>query len=1070
RFFASVVDSTDKLDRLLASLDTPSRSDFEASHARKASSTEDSLDSGIAANTVQFNTKEEANGRQELTKSLREFGKNLASDAVVIDLRAVAFWCLAKRQRLWSEDEKLTREEQLSLRNIRAMQVNHEEVDTVLGDRQKLIEDKMMHMQREVGSKSKGWTEVLLDVKDGVIRSRAQAQKRTREIISATEARIAALKTELMESEHHVVGLSNESEEFARAKGMYTRKAELLEHVVQQQRARLEQITLELTRAKKEATSLDDNLQNINQLTSVAEGGGSDTIDSREQNEGREKLQAREEARRHNEEQMRAITKRASLLEENKRLRVELEKAESVFDLSQTPEEIRKSQLRLHQTEARGIDHLRAGVKSASIKLSQTERQLAQLASRKVGKSTQSAQPKADQPRTAATTSTPAAVHDKQGGAKADREGNQVDSQAWYHLEMLRAQHGVLVEDLEKSDAPSDGGDDPLRDVSLLTAARWQLRDEGTQDAEAKQEGDAALELAAVAVAAELTSRSSGLPQKVLNSLDWEGQARPLEEKLVSKASRVRWMYMLRLAVELGQCDLNKWQEFRDMLSGEGAAPFDLRGLHNVRQGVHALLHSFDGEPPIFRGAFSRQTQSRAELTDLIESGQARLARLNVLLRLLWSESARKISSAERTSILNDIIGMLVGESQLYPKLALRLFSVLGHDVIRRARSGPESVPQTLPGDVAKLNLSSKGIMDEKNQRAATTVSALAALLRISEALSNTEPPVERAQSGAALQDRLRVQIKTYSNHKHSQQIVEDLDDAEDFIKELPPEESEHGPGNSQLDIMMHLLWVLTRSRRRHEYDFFQANFVAEMCPDEISSDFGTPPNGKTPGEAATATLVGQGTMNEASRNGTNGVVAVPSQPDRQLGGRDTLPEILTKITGAMSCEPDQRLAHVWRTLEERIARPRGGEEIELEAFELAVDAQVLEAVRVCLLEAIESPGLGDPPSSLPVRVGEAVRDTKLREKAGGGRNRWGNAPFSGSEVADNEKAKKKALQRQAETLQFKNKLNVAARTGLAIQSPVQIGNSSMTAVIAAAAMAKRWKSAALGDGSGLDR
>lgn len=56
--------------------------------------------------------------------------------------------------------QKLTREEQISLRNIRAMQVNHEEVDTVLGDRQKRIEDKMMHMQREVESKSKEWVEV----------------------------------------------------------------------------------------------------------------------------------------------------------------------------------------------------------------------------------------------------------------------------------------------------------------------------------------------------------------------------------------------------------------------------------------------------------------------------------------------------------------------------------------------------------------------------------------------------------------------------------------------------------------------------------------------------------------------------------------------------------------------------------------------------------------------------------------------------------------------------------------------------------------------------------------------
>lgn len=42
-----------------------------------------------------------------------------------------------------------------------------------------------------------------------------------------------------------------------------------------------------------QATSLDDSLQNINKLASVAEGGGSNAIASREQNEGREKLQVR---------------------------------------------------------------------------------------------------------------------------------------------------------------------------------------------------------------------------------------------------------------------------------------------------------------------------------------------------------------------------------------------------------------------------------------------------------------------------------------------------------------------------------------------------------------------------------------------------------------------------------------------------------------------------------------------------------------------------------------------------------------------------------------------------------
>lgn len=36
---------------------------------------------------------------------LRNLEDRLASDAGVIDLRAVAFWCLAKRERLWAEHE-----------------------------------------------------------------------------------------------------------------------------------------------------------------------------------------------------------------------------------------------------------------------------------------------------------------------------------------------------------------------------------------------------------------------------------------------------------------------------------------------------------------------------------------------------------------------------------------------------------------------------------------------------------------------------------------------------------------------------------------------------------------------------------------------------------------------------------------------------------------------------------------------------------------------------------------------------------------------------------------------------
>lgn len=50
--------------------------------------------------------------------------------------------------------------ERTSLRKIRAMQVNHQEVDTVLHDRVKHIEENMRRLQLEISSKSDEWTKV----------------------------------------------------------------------------------------------------------------------------------------------------------------------------------------------------------------------------------------------------------------------------------------------------------------------------------------------------------------------------------------------------------------------------------------------------------------------------------------------------------------------------------------------------------------------------------------------------------------------------------------------------------------------------------------------------------------------------------------------------------------------------------------------------------------------------------------------------------------------------------------------------------------------------------------------
>ncbi|CBJ29110.1 expressed unknown protein [Ectocarpus siliculosus] len=505
-----------------------------------------------------------------------------------------------------------------------------------------------------------------------------------------------------------------------------------------------------------------------------------------------------------------------------------------------------------------------------------------------------------------------------------------------------------------------------------------KLRDNGSSDAGNEQGTAAALELAAAVIAAGLTSGSSDLSRRMMDTLRWEGQAPPLEDKLVGIASRVRWMYLVRLAVELGLCDLSEWQEVSNLLA-EPKKPIDLGSLYETRQGIHALFHGFRGGdgPLLLDGVFPRSTESRGELVSLIERGQARLAKLNVLLRALWSESAGtgRGSFEDRTEALNTLVGVMVGESQLHPNFALKLFSALGLDVIRRAKSGPDKVPQSLQGDIANLGLSSGGVLSEASQRAALAVTKLAALARISEALSKSrdELSLDVAQRGAALQAELRVQggvpdaAMVGSNHSSEQALASPTD---------------------------------------------------RRTPDPMKQD------------------------------------------RHRLDARGNLLEIFAKIASAMPCDPDQDVASAWRTMQARIERPRGDEEVELEAFELAMDAQALETLRESLLEAIHRPerNLFD----LPVSVNEEI------EQPLSGGIRLITAPLSGSEVTHDDE--KKALQRQAEAVRYKNAMNIVARTGLALPSPAGVGTPSLTAFVAAAKHAKRWRSAAQDDGSGLGR
>ncbi|CAM9105353.1 unnamed protein product [Ectocarpus fasciculatus] len=643
---------------------------------------------------------------------------------------------------------------------------------------------------------------------------------------------------------------------------------------------------------------------------------------------------------------------------------------------------------------------------------------------------------------------------------------------------MLRAQHCVLVEDLQRSESADVGkDDDPLRQASLLTAACWQLRDNGSSDAGNEQGTAAALELAACVVAAGLTSGSSDLSRRMMDTLRWEGQAPPLEDKLVGIASRVRWMYLVRLAVELGLCDLIEWEENLHLLA-EPQKPIDLESLYETRQGIRALFHGFRGdEPLLLDGVFSRSTESRGELVSLIERGQARLAKLNVLLRALWSESAgtgRGIFE-ERTENLNTLVGVMVGERQLHPKFALKLFSALGLDVIRRAKSGPDTVPQPLQGDITNLGLSSGGVLSEAGQRAALVVTKLAALVRISEALnkSRDELSLDLAQRGAALQAELRVHVKAYVEHQQKQQKEEVLGAAEDFIAEMPPEEAEHGPGNSQLDIMTHLLGAIITGRRQHLDNVFEPNAATTNLQEDISAEFRTPSSkeARAQGGVPDAAMVGSNrTSEQALASPTDRRTPDPMKPDRhRLDARGNLPEIFAKIAGAMPCDPDPYVASAWRTMQAsgtsaRIERPRGDEEVELEAFELAMDAQALETLRESLLEAIDRP---EPnPYDLPVRVNEASSEEIEQPLSGGIRLR--TAPLSGSEVTHDDETK--VLQRQAEAVRYKNAMNVVARTGLALRSPAEAGTPSLAAFVAAAKHAKRWRSAAQDDGSGLGR
>lgn len=298
-------------------------------------------------------------------------------------------------------------------------------------------------------------------------------------------------------------------------------------------------------------------------------------------------------------------------------------------------------------------------------------------------------------------------------------------------------------------------------------------------------------------------------------------------------------MYVLRLAVGLGQIGRNKWQSLQQQLLGS-RAHIDMRELYEAQEGIRALFHSFSREfayREIRQGVLSRSTEKKVELTSFIERGHSRLANVNVLLRAFWNEVAHldAISSSERTIAFNQLTGMLVGESKLRPKLAATLLAAMGYDIIRRASTSPEDVPEALSMDIENLQ-SSKDELDALGQHAAGAATKLAAALAITDTITSwgDDLSFETGRRGAALQGQLWRDIGTYRSSNRSTvdvQVAGLLTAAQDFINKGPPRQVEYEPGTTELDVMMILLDVVAAgcvypNITRH--CFFSASYLSE--------------------------------------------------------------------------------------------------------------------------------------------------------------------------------------------------------------------------------------------------
>lgn len=279
-------------------------------------------------------------------------------------------------------------------------------------------------------------------------------------------------------------------------------------------------------------------------------------------------------------------------------------------------------------------------------------------------------------------------------------------------------------------------------------------------------------------------------------------------------------MYLLRLALTLGQCDQQRWQSIQQQLveSRFQRTVLDVQGLHDAQEHVHALLPSIGAgpTPPVIDpGVLSRSLRKKGELIEFIERGYTRLARINLLF-----DVTNKISLSERRNALRALTLMLMDEDALRPELAVTLVSAMGHDVIGRASSvlgltaGPEGIPRRLALDIGNLQQIPDGSSNIVGQQAVVAIAKLAAMLGIKGAVGKwgTDLPSGVAERSAKLQSQLLFEIRRYrSDDRTTAGVLATgvLGAAHGFIAHELLNQSELNTGTIELDVFMELLDVV---------------------------------------------------------------------------------------------------------------------------------------------------------------------------------------------------------------------------------------------------------------------